>query len=496
MLPILTRHRKSERAPLLSLVLLTLLLIASFLLRLADPPIRIWDEARQAHNALYMHLHGDWLVTHFDGQPDMWNTKPPFLIWIQALLMKLIGINEWAVRLPAAATSIATGILLWHWARRYLQNPWTGFLAGSVLASTYAYVYIHGGRFGEYDAPVTLCVCLYAYCLFCYRETARARYLFLFWLAAAVAVLIKSVAGLLMLPGLGVYLLVQKQVLRILRTPAFYGGALAFLAIVGGFYVLRESHNHGYLQAVYENELGGRFATTIENHRHPFLYYLNNMKNWRYAYWFYLIIPAFAAGFAWGTSRSRRLSLFNLCVIIPYWLIISSAQTKLEWYDLQLYPFLALQIGIGLQAAYSRTLTRLPTAGHHWIVAPLLFVAVFAVPFRSCWKQVYAFSERWWDEPAHASCYFIRSAIADKKNLDGYVFLAEGYQAPLSFYLSKLWKEGGHPVLQGSVDGLLPGTRVVVNQDVLRQQLLKRYVVREEKRLRYGCTIYQITASL
>src|SRR4051812_33620138 len=47
-------------------------------------PIREWDEARIAVSAYEVYSGGDWLVTRFHGEPDMWNTKPPFLVWCQA----------------------------------------------------------------------------------------------------------------------------------------------------------------------------------------------------------------------------------------------------------------------------------------------------------------------------------------------------------------------------------------------------------------------------
>ncbi|MBJ6109715.1 hypothetical protein JAO73_11875 [Hymenobacter sp. BT523] len=44
----------------------------------------MWDEARLAVNATEILQSGDWLITRYDGQPDLWNTKPPLFIWLQA----------------------------------------------------------------------------------------------------------------------------------------------------------------------------------------------------------------------------------------------------------------------------------------------------------------------------------------------------------------------------------------------------------------------------
>src|SRR5687767_10138855 len=49
-----------------------------------DVPIRIWDEAIYANNALEMTETGNLLVLHNNGEPSLYNTKPPLNIWLQA----------------------------------------------------------------------------------------------------------------------------------------------------------------------------------------------------------------------------------------------------------------------------------------------------------------------------------------------------------------------------------------------------------------------------
>src|SRR5690606_9263737 len=116
---------------------LLFLLLFSFIYNLGFIPIRIWDEGRVATNALNMYLNNNWLITYFDGQPDLWNTKPPLLIWFQVISMKIFGVSEWSVRLPSAMASILTGLSLWFFCTRYLQKAWLGFIAGAVFARTY-----------------------------------------------------------------------------------------------------------------------------------------------------------------------------------------------------------------------------------------------------------------------------------------------------------------------------------------------------------------------
>jgi hypothetical protein len=71
-------------------------------------PIVLWDESRLAVNALEMHLRGLSLVTTYEFSPDLWNTKPPLLIWLMQPGMAAFGPSEWTVRLPSLAAVTPT----------------------------------------------------------------------------------------------------------------------------------------------------------------------------------------------------------------------------------------------------------------------------------------------------------------------------------------------------------------------------------------------------
>src|SRR5690348_12772200 len=64
-------------------------------------PLAAWDESRNANNAIEMVTSGNWLVLHYGGLPDHWNTKPPLLIWLIAGLMKAGAPPLLALRLPS-----------------------------------------------------------------------------------------------------------------------------------------------------------------------------------------------------------------------------------------------------------------------------------------------------------------------------------------------------------------------------------------------------------
>ena len=160
-------------------------------------PIRIWDEARLAINAYEMLNDGDYIVTHFEGKPDMWNTKPPLLIWVQVFFMKILGVNELSVRLPSAIAAFFTSLVLLIFSHKYLEKFWFGFITVFVLITSHGYINFHSSRTGDYDALLTLFTTLSGLLFFAYCEARNHKYLYLFFLCTALAVLTKSITGLL-----------------------------------------------------------------------------------------------------------------------------------------------------------------------------------------------------------------------------------------------------------------------------------------------------------
>ncbi|KAF0199918.1 MAG: 4-amino-4-deoxy-L-arabinose transferase [Bacteroidetes bacterium] len=265
-------------------VLFLLIVYCPFFLHLGDLPVRIWDEARLMFNTLQMAENGKWLVTHFEGRPDMWNTKPPLMIWCQLLFLKLFGNQELSFRLPSAVAGFMTAVLLMLVAIRLLKDYWFGLIAVLVLVTANGYVGYHVTRTGDYDALLTLFTALYAFSFFRFSENGEQRYLHLFFAGLLLAVLTKSVQGLLFLPALGIYVVINRSLKKLLQNKWLYIDLIVVTLVVAGYYLLRESLNPGYIDAVLNNELGGRYLATTENHRHAFSFYLNLLMTDHFGY--------------------------------------------------------------------------------------------------------------------------------------------------------------------------------------------------------------------
>lgn len=470
--------RRTER---LLLLVLGVLAFFPLLFELGRNPVQLWDESRVAVNAVHMALHGHWLVPSFSGAPDHWNTKPPLLIWLQALTFKLFGFSTWALRLPTAVASVTTVFLLFRFAARVLQRPLAGFFGGLVLVTCGGFIKLHVARTGDYDALLTLWETMVWVCFFQYLETGRARYLYWVGGALTAAVLTKTVAGLLGLPGLLLYAVVQRKALWLLRQPRLYAVAALAAAIVVGYYVARESVDPGYWKAVQYNDLGGRFLEN-QGDGDKWYYYLRNMRRTTLTPWLWAIGPAVLLALARTTGVAQRAAVL-LALFAGGWLVVvSTSVSRHDWYDAPLYPALALLIGLGLAILYQDIVGLYRPRLGQWAGRALqvaLVVGVFYVPYAAIIDQL--IQERHSDYHMGADGYLGRYLpkilAAQPQATELYVLCEGGYNAVLSYYQMVYATEGKNIITRAgsTARDLQPGNVVVVCNPAYRAQLEASY---------------------
>ena len=98
-----------------------------------------WDEINFAESAREMIVTGDYNTVRIDFEP-FWQ-KPPLFILMQALSMKIFGINEFAARFPNVVCGIITLMFLFGAGRRLYNERfgvlWALAYVGSVLPFFY-----------------------------------------------------------------------------------------------------------------------------------------------------------------------------------------------------------------------------------------------------------------------------------------------------------------------------------------------------------------------
>jgi 4-amino-4-deoxy-L-arabinose transferase-like glycosyltransferase len=438
--------------------------------------LRQYDDARRGVNAYEMLHNGDLLVTHYHGEPDLWGTKPPLLVWSQVIFMMILGPGELAVRLPSALAGLFTCLLIVLFSVKYLKNPLYGLFWSAVLITINGYVDFHGTRTGDFDAMLTFFMFLYSITFFLFTESKKQKFLIYTAVFITLAVLTKGIAGLLFLPALMIWALISKSMTNIFKSRQTYIGALIFLVIVGGYYLAREKLNPGYLNAVSENEVGGRYLEVVEGHNPQITYYIDQFSQTRLLKWYAFLLPSLAAGFFIREKFARNLHLFSLVLIVSHLLIITFSSTKLPWYDLPEFPFIALIIANFIWVIsyifyrfYERFRKRI------LLLLPVAFIIlVFYEPVRLTFKEANYLNERPWYLPDQEISIFLRDGVRGKMNIDGYVLVFDGYDAQCLFY-QYLLDEKGQKVVRKYREQLKPGDRVIVYQQDVKNYIEQHY---------------------
>jgi 4-amino-4-deoxy-L-arabinose transferase-like glycosyltransferase len=339
-------------------IAMILFLLAAAVFLFADErttPIILWDESRNVMNALEMRRSGLSLVTTYGFEPDLWNTKPPLLIWLMYGSMELFGASEWALRLPSALAGLATILIVVSFVRRVSASFRTGSAAGVLLLLSPGFFSEHGARTADYDALLLFFTTAYLQLLFFAVHKRRPGVLLSLLIGAllACALLTKSSAALIPAAGVPLYLIAVRRWRRPLAALPRYA-ILGCAAIVpfAAFCLAREAIAPGYIEAVLYNDLVGRFQQTLIGRETSPWFYLHGLS----VGWFLAGPLLVTAPFALGVLRGRKraLLLYALLIAGAQIVICSLSATRLVHYMLPAFPWLAAAGALGGAALWKR----------------------------------------------------------------------------------------------------------------------------------------------
>jgi 4-amino-4-deoxy-L-arabinose transferase-like glycosyltransferase len=200
-----------------------------------------WDEINFAEAAREMLVTKDWLTVQINYLP-FWE-KPPLFIWMQAISMKIFGVNEFAARFPNAVCGVVTLLVLFRLGRSILNSKlgllWSFLYACSILPFLYF-------KSGIIDPWFNLFIFLGIYYIakFTFSEISIERYKFvgLSALFIGLGVLTKGPVALLIFGLVTFIYFVTKK----FRVKFSFGHILLFSIIfllVGGFWFILQLLN-------------------------------------------------------------------------------------------------------------------------------------------------------------------------------------------------------------------------------------------------------------
>ena len=384
------------------LIFLGTLLFTGYLLifhNLGKAQIRIWDEATYANNAIDMYENpGNPLVIKHQGEPDLYNVKPPLVIWLQALSMKIWGINEFAVRLPSALFGLLTVLLLYGFAYQVLESRLLGFFSGMILLSSSGFIRNHVVRTGDLDAALVffLLLQLTAFWTLLLKDSTHKRPIYmLLCLGILGAFMSKGIAAFFFSPAM-LIMAGLPFTYKVLKDVELYGWIFVCLLICGGYYGLRELSVPGYWPILRDSEFIRINTEVMSWHLQAADYYWQELRNKHFSHliWGLLLIPLafFTTPFR---SKSFYFLLYACIALLAYFFLISYPPVKLSWYDAPLLPVLSLtlafaacRIGEELGGRILAIFPRLKKIRAEYLLIPyLLFPYLLFPSYQNLWKD-------------------------------------------------------------------------------------------------------------
>lgn len=192
------------------------------------------DSAQYASISQEMLQSGEWLQVHHKGKAYL--DKPPLLFWSSALFYAILGVSQWAFRLPSLLSSVM-GFWATYQLGKELYNKQTGQLAALILASTQAWLmFNHDVRT---DTLISNFSILAIWQLVKYVNGAQLKHLFWGFVAVGFAMMAKGPLGAVV-PGaaIGCYLLGQKNWKMLFRWQWLLGAPIVLLVLAPMLYGL------------------------------------------------------------------------------------------------------------------------------------------------------------------------------------------------------------------------------------------------------------------
>lgn len=309
-------------------LLITLAGIVLYLPFLGSFHLFDWDEINFAEAAREMLVTGDWSRPTI-GFEAFWE-KPPLFIWLQALSMKIFGVNEFAARFPNAMAGIISLNLFYYIGRRHISHFFGIFFVLAYAGSLAPGLYF---KTGIIDPVFNLFIFLSVYQLYCaedsktHTQNPRIHYL-LTGFFAGLAVLTKGPVAVLLI-GL-------VALMRIIIQPKTAWPGIGNLFITLCSFIITGS-SWPVIETLYH---GPKFITDFWDYQ---LLLFGGQIEWHNQPWFYHFIVLFFLAFPASVFALPNI-LYNRTAVKTENQLIMSYMRILFWVVLIVFSIVTTKI--------------------------------------------------------------------------------------------------------------------------------------------------------
>jgi len=319
-----------------------------FFAKLGTYPLNAPDSARYAEIPREMTVTHDYVIPHLNGLPYL--EKPPFFYWLQAISIKIFGVNDFAVSLPNAVMGFLCCLVV-LFATRKIYGHLAAILSAIILATSSLFFALT--RIVTLDMTLTffLTAALMSFILGA-KEEGRAKqkyYMWLMYIFAACAAMTKGLVGAIFPSAIIFFWVLFCREWSSIKKYCIPSGMIIILLLVAPWHILVQLKNPDFFKFYFIGEhflryltpysdraqpfgfllvvfLGGFFPWTVfllQSIRYNFLYYSKDKSSYKYKAFVFLIIWA-AFIFLFYTFSHSKLITYILPIFPPFAILVGN----------------------------------------------------------------------------------------------------------------------------------------------------------------------------
>lgn len=308
-------------------------------------PLSAPDGARYSEIPREMLVTGDFITPHLDG--IKYFEKPPLFYWMQAVSLKVFGINEFAANFANTLMALLTCLLVYLSGRKLFSRQ-TGFIASLILASSILFYAM--SQLITLDMTLTffLSACLFSF-IAATKEPFGIKRDCLLWsmyIFAGLAVMTKGLIGIIFPIGIIFFYLLLFNEWRNLKTYKIFSGSILFLIITLPWHILVQVKNPEFFHFYFIEQHFLRFFTHYAGRGQPWWFFIAVLFIGFFPWIFFLpqtILYNFPKKFL--KFPEYKQTIFFLIWIILIFVFYSISSSKLIPYILPIMPPLAILTG-------------------------------------------------------------------------------------------------------------------------------------------------------
>jgi 4-amino-4-deoxy-L-arabinose transferase-like glycosyltransferase len=350
------------------LVLRAVLLLAiavGFFYNIYAIPLFDLDEGAFSEATREMFVRGDFISPYLNGVPRF--DKPVFIHWLQAASVGLLGLNEFALRLPSAlAASLWVGTV--YAFLRHVKDERVALFAAIAMATSLEIPIV--AKAATADAVLNLFITATMLSAYLFYHDGRRRWLYASFALMGLGFLTKGPIAVLIPAATTLLFYLSKGDVRGWLRGAFNPlGIVIFLTVALPWYIAQYlQQGDAFLQGFFLKHNIDRFQEAMETHSGSIFYYIPVVLLGVLPYTTLLLSTLARAKGLWRDDLCR----YNLIWFSFVFIFFSLSGTKLPHYIV--YGYAALFIVMALSSE------RLPARG--WLLLPplLLFLGLLSLP--------------------------------------------------------------------------------------------------------------------